>query len=62
MNLTWMMNYEIPTIIIGEPGRANFRAVLCVLKALTPFSMDTTRNLYESGLKLASDTSFTSGS
>ena len=62
MNLTWMMNYEIPTIIIGEPDRANFRAVLCVHKALTPFSMDNTGNLYESGLKLASDISFTSGS
>ena len=59
MNLTWMMNYEIPAIIIGEPDRANFRAVH---KALTPFSMDNTGNLYESGLKLASDISFTSGS
>ena len=56
------MNYEIPAIIIGEPDRANFRAVHCVHKALTPFSMDNTGNLYESGLKLASDISFTSGS
>ena len=47
MNLTCMMNYEIPAIIIGEPDRANFRAVL---KAPTPFSMDNTENLYESGV------------
>ena len=57
MNLTWMMNYEIPTIIIGEPDRANFRVVLCGHKSLTPFSMDNTENPYESGLNLASDIS-----
>ena len=59
-SLGWWIMKSLP-LSLGNLT-ANFRAVLCVHKALTPISMDNTGNLYESGLKLVSDISFTNGS